>query len=61
MKGYEDVALPFGKYKGKLIADVPNSYLNWLTDQEFVERDFPYLYDMAKMEKEYREEFRITI
>ena len=28
--------MPFGKYKGKFIADVPDDYLRWLEPQEFV-------------------------
>lgn len=27
--------LPFGKHKGQPIEDVPTSYLNWLTEQDF--------------------------
>jgi uncharacterized protein (DUF3820 family) len=61
MKGYKDITLPFGKYKGQLLADVPNFYIAWLLDQEFVEEKFPKLYEMAKMESQYREEFGITI
>lgn len=60
-KGYEDIALPFGKYKGKLLADVPNSYLNWLLDQEFVEEKYSKLYQIAKLEKHYRQQFDIHI
>lgn len=29
------VTVPFGKYKGRLIADVPGHYLNWLARQGF--------------------------
>lgn len=28
--------MPFGKYKGKFITDVPDDYLQWLEPQEFV-------------------------
>lgn len=27
--------MPFGKYKGRLIADLPGNYLNWLARQGF--------------------------
>lgn len=27
--------MPFGKYKGRLIADVPGHYLNWFASQGF--------------------------
>jgi uncharacterized protein (DUF3820 family) len=61
MKGYEDVALPFGKYKGTLLADVANSYLDWLLDQEFVEKKFAELHRVAVLEREYRKKFDIFI
>lgn len=28
-------AMPFGKYKGRLIADLPGNYLNWFARQGF--------------------------
>lgn len=28
--------MPFGKYKGKLIKDIPENYLIWLNGQEYV-------------------------
>ncbi len=27
--------MPFGKYKGRLIADLPGSYLNWFAREGF--------------------------
>jgi len=60
-KKYRDVKLPFGKYSGELLADVPNSYLGWLADQEFVENRHPTLYRMALLEKKYRSDFDIVI
>ncbi|WP_083494039.1 DUF3820 family protein [Burkholderia sp. lig30] len=29
------VTMPFGKYKGRLIADLPGNYLNWLAREGF--------------------------
>lgn len=29
------VTMPFGKYKGRLIADLPGPYLNWLAREGF--------------------------
>jgi uncharacterized protein (DUF3820 family) len=29
------VTVPFGKYKGRLIADLPGHYLNWLAREGF--------------------------
>jgi uncharacterized protein (DUF3820 family) len=33
------VAMPFGKYKGRLIADLPGHYLNWLAREGFPRGD----------------------
>jgi hypothetical protein len=34
MNGPEDTAvvMPFGKYKGRLISDIPQDYLEWFAD-----------------------------
>ncbi len=29
------VAMPYGKYKGRLIADLPGHYLNWFAREGF--------------------------
>jgi uncharacterized protein len=29
------LAMPFGKYKGRLIADLPGHYLNWMAREGF--------------------------
>ena len=29
------VAMPFGKHKGRLIADLPGNYLNWFAREGF--------------------------
>ena len=29
------LAMPFGKYKGQLIADLPGAYLNWFAQNGF--------------------------
>jgi uncharacterized protein len=29
------VEMPFGKYKGRVIADLPGSYLNWFAREGF--------------------------
>ena len=33
--------MPFGKHTGVPIGKVPNSYLMWANDQDWVSRDFP--------------------
>lgn len=30
-----EVEMPFGKYKGRLIADLPGNYLNWFAREGF--------------------------
>ena len=30
-----EVAMPFGKYQGRLIADLPGEYLNWFAREGF--------------------------
>lgn len=33
------IAMPFGKYKGRLLADLPGNYLNWLAREGFPAND----------------------
>ena len=33
----QEYYMPWGKYKGESIDDVPRSYLNWLMEQEWIE------------------------
>ena len=33
------VAMPFGKYQGRLIADLPGDYLNWFAREGFPKGD----------------------
>ncbi len=33
------LAMPFGKYKGTLIADLPGNYLTWFAREGFPGRD----------------------
>jgi len=33
------VEMPFGKYKGTLIADLPGNYLNWFAREGFPKSD----------------------
>ena len=60
-RGYEDIKIPFGTHKGELLADIPNSFLSWLLDQEFLEDQYPKLHKLAKIEEQYRINFDIYI
>ena len=33
------VAMPYGKYKGRLLADLPGNYLNWFAREGFPSGD----------------------
>ncbi len=58
---YKDIKMPFGKHKGELLADIPNSYLDWLLEQNFFEEKFREHWKMAKKEIEYRKKFNVCI
>ena len=53
--------LPFGKFKGKDIENVPIYYLNWLLTQEFMETSYPSAIPKIEKELDYRERFDIVI
>jgi uncharacterized protein (DUF3820 family) len=54
-RSYEDRPLSFGKFRGKLICDIPSGYLTWLSEQDFFSRDFPALFDLVEQELLYRD------
>lgn len=58
---HKDIKLPFGGRKGELVADVPNDYLIWLEEQEWVANKFPELFKQIQIEIAYRKKFGITI
>lgn len=35
--------MPFGKYKGTYIEDLPYSYLTWLLEQSWFEKQYKFL------------------
>ena len=37
LKKLVEVEMPYGKYKGRLIADLPGNYLNWFAAKGFPE------------------------
>jgi uncharacterized protein (DUF3820 family) len=63
-KGYIDMSIPFGTtHKGKLVADCPDRYLNWLVDQRWMQerKRFEQLFSMIKKELAYRKKFNIRV
>lgn len=52
--------LPFGKYRGQPIEDVPTSYLNWLTEQDFFCDDHRHGLNAVNTELAFRERFSGT-
>jgi len=60
----EDTPLiPFGKYKGMEIEDVPNYYLQWILDEDIAKEKSCYNYLLKPVEEElnYRKQFDIFI
>ena len=53
--------LPFGKYKGKDIEEVPNWYLHFLLEQDWFVTKFSDKTPIVEKELDYRERFDITI
>lgn len=47
--------LPFGKFKGKDIEDLPRSYLEWLTEQEWFWKKYPEGCKAVAAEMRYRD------
>lgn len=47
--------LPMGKFRGQAIAEVPDSYLQWLSEQDWFEKKYPDLQERINEELEYRE------
>jgi uncharacterized protein (DUF3820 family) len=60
-KTYIDKPIPFGKFKGTLICDCSDNYLNYLLDQDWFCLKFKDLLELVKMEIKYRKDFDIKI
>ncbi len=62
---HKDMRMPFGAHgpkpgiRGKLIADLPDQYLVWLLDQEWIYKEELYteLVKQLKIEDQYRKKF----
>lgn len=48
--------MPFGKYEGEAIEDIPSSYLRWLV--ESLDDDKADLIEAAEAELQYRDNYR---
>jgi uncharacterized protein (DUF3820 family) len=53
--------LPFGKFKGKDIEDIPDSYLEWFIGEEDIVSKNKILCENIKKELKYRERFDLNI
>lgn len=42
------IRVPFGKYRGERIVDIPRGYLYWLTTQEWFREQYYDLFDSIK-------------
>lgn len=49
--------LPFGKFKGQPIEDLPSSYLQWLLEQDFFCDGYPMGLRAVDQELGFREQF----
>ena len=47
-KWQDATIMPFGTHIGKKLRDVPDDYLFWLWDQNWLERKYPGLYLYVK-------------
>ena len=53
--------IPFGKYKGVDIEDVPDNYLIWLKGETWFMTREPKLHENIKKELKYRDQFDLHI
>jgi uncharacterized protein (DUF3820 family) len=53
--------LPFGKFKGTDIEDVPDGYLKWFIGEDKIRADFPKLCENIKKELKYRDDFDLHV
>lgn len=56
-----DLLFTFGKYNGVLVADVPNSYLNWVLEQDWFCKEYVDLKNQVEIELVYRNKFNVEV
>jgi len=63
MSAPAEEVIPFGKYKGWSVEDVPNYYLNWMLEDNVLEEKKQFIYLLKPIEEEvkYRNQYRIFI
>lgn len=63
MSEYVDKPMPFGKFNGVLICDVPNSYLKWVVGEKFFNSNPFYKeeYELCMKELKFREQNNVFI
>lgn len=49
--------MPFGKYKGQDVEDLPSSYLDWLTEQDFFCDKYRTGLEAVNTELRFRQQF----
>ena len=42
------IVMPYGKYKGRLLADLPGNYLNWFARKGFPQNDLGKLLQLMQ-------------
>ena len=42
------IVMPYGKYKGRVLADLPGNYLNWFARKGFPENDLGRLLQLMQ-------------
>ena len=42
------IIMPYGKYKGRVIADLPGNYLNWFARKGFPQNDLGHLLQLMQ-------------
>ena len=53
--------IPFGRFKGHRIGEVPDSYLIWLSESDWFEKKFPDLQERVNEELAFREDQGLQI
>jgi len=58
---HKDITMPFGKHKGELLCDLPDNYISWLLEQDWVITKFTDITKQLKIEKEFRIKFDVKV